>query len=1320
MPENFESTATFTDVLELGVDATAFKAGLEQLRTAYNEFIASLGDGVKGQDVLNIGSMQALQQSVESLVTSISTARAELTSTLADVSAGVVDSLSQMSTVIGEKLQAGAQGAKQVREEVENIPAPAADVEAAFGKWVGSIGKTAVTLIEFLVIMKAIQVIGEIIAAPFKLMAESIKEGFEYLTKLQTSAADLQGVLANNVKFTTEGIVKNFQEAGEAADYVVRRLQDISIRVNLPVQNLTSSFKAVADSGGAAFVKDLDQMVKLSELFAISVKATGKDFQVQRALISEIPKLLDGTVTSQSLILRTLGLTKDAWEKIRESGLKNKDLVSELEPLLTPFLTVAEQADLRMGALKEKLELIKDRLLGIMALPLFQMVLDWMQKVSEWLDDNKESLEVIFKSAGDAIVDAVGFAKLLFAELLKIFGIVPSSGGFLTFLDDQIDKFRELIAASTAYVKILEAILNPKVSRKVDIENILAQYQAAIDKIQEDENKLDAILAGGDPGTPGGGNKAILGGTSPNPVDTKSKDALAQLTRDFKAEIENIKQLYKGLEEERKKALDTGEINMKAYTTTVKMLAEDEKQAFIDALKAFDAKAEKTGAKGTAVNKAKDNAAQSILKDKGTLNAQIAGLDDALAKYEIKLQEDSLEHSRKLSLEQLQDEKKVAQATGATKTEVAQLDIAIQKKSFDAQTALLDQEVVAAGLNEKKLEDISFRRAQLTQQNNTAIALNNKALNKAILTDLIESDKKLSAADHERYNQLVAQQTATNLTRNSQKQLAASNLELAKINLGIVNSDVARVAGELALAKAQGADKKTVDDLTESLQKLKTERDKATQVEQQDQKVADGDQARLDELHKIFGDGVTGINDAFSQGFGQGVASLLNAFTFFNNAITGLINAFKQGSQQGGTLGGIGAVATSVGSQLSSVFPVAGAIVGGLGQVMSLVGGLFKAQAQHIADEIKKAFDKTRQDLQNGSINLSQAIQQISQERADAVARLSGKKGGKDQLNQLLPQLDQQLASLKQQQKQVLDTFEQQLNTLRLQSDTLGKFLDSWTNINKQVKDYLDAGGSVAKANEFLSLSLKSLQKQTQDSLDQGQQTAIQDAIQLNDLLTQRLNLIKTIAQNEFQAATADSLERNQAGAIVRGTALSNLKADDAKQLDDINAQIDLQTKKVDKERQVFDIATDITALHKQDADLQLKALDSQIAQWKDMQTIINGIVNNNGIYSLSAFLLALLGLTPPSTGNGSPSGDIQSIIDSLRNRRGIGGGPQPFQSDDMVIGQVGAAQPAVQIGTVTINATGDPTAIAGQVVDSLTVEIQRRVAQGRGAFVRF
>jgi hypothetical protein len=296
-----------------------------------------------------------------------------------------------------------------------------------------------------------------------------------------------------------------------------------------------------------------------------------------------------------------------------------------------------------------------------------------------------------------------------------------------------------------------------------------------------------------------------------------------------------------------------------------------------------------------------------------------------------------------------------------------------------------------------------------------------------------------------------------------------------------------------------------------------------------------------------------------------------------------------------------------------------------------MISGLFTAAAQAEAKKIQQAVDDINEKYSTGQTNLEQTLTALEQQRTDAINQLSGMKGGKQELTNLLPSLNSQIDSLKYQQTQVFKSFTDSLAVLQLQSTTLGGMLSTWQQLNVQVTDYLGAGGDAAKAAQFLSLSLQQQQVQTQDSLNQGELTAIQDAQTLNSLLLQKVNLAKQYAEQEFALQNSDAVERAASPAVNAAIAYQQTKATNDAAMAALIQQITYQQQRVSIEKQVFDLATSTYDLQAQANALNITSLREQVQQWKDMQTVIKSIVEGaNGLYTFNPS--SLQGPSPETT----------------------------------------------------------------------------------------
>jgi hypothetical protein len=410
--------------------------------------------------------------------------------------------------------------------------------------------------------------------------------------------------------------------------------------------------------------------------------------------------------------------------------------------------------------------------------------------------------------------------------------------------------------------------------------------------------------------------------------------------------------------------------------------------------------------------------------------------------------------------------------------------------------------------------------------------------------------------------------------------------------------------------------------------------------------------------------------DAANGGKGGGVTGHDNEIgayaTIGANVFKSVANAaktYEAGQQAGGTIGGVGALTSQFGAMIPGI---GGVIASAAGTIMSTIGEILTAAAKHIAVDIETQNKKTMAAYANHQADLAATLAAVKQEEASAISRLSGLKGGQDELNKILPDLQAQVASLEFQQRQTLATFQSSLDSLRLHSDTLTTINQEWVQINQQVADYLAAGGDAAAAQEYLSLQLQQIQKTSNETLNQGHDQAVQDAIQLNGLLQQKLTLTQQYNQQVFDVTNKDSIER-RAGSIQTGQQLAQITSTYNAQLVALDAQIDLTTQKVTLESTVFTIAQNISDLHAQDNALQIAALDLQILKYTDLQKIVAGISSNGGLFSATPGLfnalpttinvqLQLSGYTLTATGTINPNGTTNVLPPSSSDIGGGGG----------------------------------------------------------------
>jgi hypothetical protein len=197
------------------------------------------------------------------------------------------------------------------------------------------------------------------------------------------------------------------------------------------------------------------------------------------------------------------------------------------------------------------------------------------------------------------------------------------------------------------------------------------------------------------------------------------------------------------------------------------------------------------------------------------------------------------------------------------------------------------------------------------------------------------------------------------------------------------------------------------------------------------------------------------------------------------------------------------------------------------------------------------------------------------------------------------------------------------------------------------VKQYIDAGGSLQTAAEYLNQQLQQQDQALQDQLNQGDQTAIQDAIQLNNLIQQRVQMMKDEAATEFGIINAGSLERQVSSAVVVGNQLQKQREQYDLQLESLNDQVTLETEKVNAESQIFDINKSLAQLQADSNALTIASLNEQLAKYQDMAALIKA---TSGLQFTPGSLSTSATWTPPIPGEPTVAGPVVGTINITVN----------------------------------------------------------------------
>ena len=320
----------------------------------------------------------------------------------------------------------------------------------------------------------------------------------------------------------------------------------------------------------------------------------------------------------------------------------------------------------------------------------------------------------------------------------------------------------------------------------------------------------------------------------------------------------------------------------------------------------------------------------------------------------------------------------------------------------------------------------------------------------------------------------------------------------------------------------------------------------------------------------------------------------------FADSISGIAGSIGSLASAGKGTGGpfqAGMAGLAGGMQLGSMIggPIGGAIGAGVGLAIGVFSGKAKKEAENLAKQIVAQFQAVAQEVQSGTLGLGSAVTQEIQIIQQAVDQLSGKKGGRDELKSILPAMEQQLVALQNQQQQVIKSFDATVEQISA-PEASQALVEPVQKIIDTYQQYVLAGGSVQIANEYLQQSFKNLVTQGIEQLNQSEQDAINNALQYNDLLLQRQELIQNTNQQIQDIMSQGVAVRQMPEGVTKARQLQQLMLSSQNQMAQMDEEIAVSQHKLNNEQQIFNLATTRVGLETQLVALQDAQIDKQDA----------------------------------------------------------------------------------------------------------------------------
>lgn len=1278
-----QNDAVFNEVLSLRVDYSTFADDMDRVAEIYSEKLKSMPN-------LDIGGASAAADSVNNLTSTLEKLGSNATGILDDLSKAMVDTSDSIAadvTKIGDAVEANLAKITELASAVRKAGSAAGgSSESSGSSWgnelIEGLPRVATFYAEWQLVGAAIGAVTEGIGLIKKLLVDEpfdvVKGGFDYLAQFQQRSGELKSALIDSERFSSD-IGENFKIAGQEADRLTHAIDQMAAKLGVQSQTVQTAFQSFLAAGGANVVANNDQGVQLSGILTAAMQSVSPTTNA-RQMVTQIQQLVEGTLPATSRLATALGLSTEQLKQMVDHAKTHKDLLEEIIAAAPGLTERLSEADQRQVSLSAALEDYKQRWEALVAGPLFERFIEWMQEGLRYLNEHDTQLRQIGVSLGIMVDKA--------AQVVESFAKSDLSGMKQTMQELAswaVIFAREIGIAVNDFTHFME---QRNLNSQKTLGDVLAPFPTEHgDRINDQKDKVENDRQNQEANIRQAAQDAldlINGKTSASDVEQKKLD---DLKLSYEADLISYADYQK-----RKKAIEdqfNGTSTGAAYTPTHGIPQKDNGQALADLKEYYDEQLkliqefenkyrnsieESQHAGIMSVQDALDKKAASYhqeanliqqLTDKIKEQASALGLKpqqlDSLDKTlfnanqsatkqadnaDTKAHDNAFDEAKKANQNtadavlkiknaaldaQLERVKAAEKAGVETHLQAAQDEIAIDDKKFQNEVEHLEMLADIAGRNSEQGKKYLDEEASLRAQHDAQAQANAEKLRQAR-----EADFQRELQHAQTMAQLRVQGAQENLTGAQQH---GSEADVHQAQIAVQQAQTDQAGTELDNLRKQLANlandglPHTQEQFEELIQRIAVANQHYDDMNLQLQRMKTGwANTGTGFVNQIFGQGnaqeaVTGTDakgnsvDGLTR-FGAAIGAAADAVNTFGSAL----NAIENGMKQGGVLGGIGAGISSFAGAMQDV-PVVGPYMGAIGSAISMIGSLFTKAAQDIANSIEKSLSTIMQQYQVQDTTMYQTIQALEQERTQAIAQLSGKKGGQDQLDKILPQIDQEIASLKLQQQQIGQSFQESLAYLQAGSGPLASWEQSWVGIMEQVKAYKDAMGTAASAaniQAFLTLQLAQQRKTLQDSYNQSEVSAIQDAINLNNLLTQRNELERQYNQQKFDLLNADSLERRESGAVSTAVQLAQLNDTQGQQLQDIDAQIAALQPKVAIEQQVFGIASDTATLEQEQNKLNLEALQEQVEGWTQIQQILQATANltpAGGSFGLGNFL---------------------------------------------------------------------------------------------------
>lgn len=281
-----------------------------------------------------------------------------------------------------------------------------------------------------------VQALQGVMAAGKTVYGSLIQQNVELQQQLlgtQSSLAATNKVVSGGIEITdpTEAI----QALEGPVNAAVKRIREGSLElVGVTSKDLIPIFQNIAGQS-ASIGANLNQSADLTLKFAAALGTLNVPIQQQR---QEISSILQGQITSDSIVAKTLGITNEQVRQWKAQGT----LVNELNQRLEAFSAGNKLAAQSIGGIASNIQEIFDNITLEAGGDLTQQLATELNGIYKLLIDNKDEILAFVQSGADAITSLIGGVKDVGGSILsdgkpafdQLGGAIANAGGLIESL----------------------------------------------------------------------------------------------------------------------------------------------------------------------------------------------------------------------------------------------------------------------------------------------------------------------------------------------------------------------------------------------------------------------------------------------------------------------------------------------------------------------------------------------------------------------------------------------------------------------------------------------------------------------------------------------------------------------------------------------------------------------------------------------------------------------------------------------------------------------------------------------------------------------